>query len=441
MLVTTFHHDCTPWERHQRAVAGILNTMANSWHQRSSYRRWRAPYNAPSDIPGLDQIVQIDKDSSTAWVEPNVTMEALVRSTMECGLMPAVVAVSKEVSVADAFAATTTESSSFMFGSFDCTVISLEAILNNGHYVIARTHDGDTSDLLYGSAGAMHSLALTTLLEIVLVPASSMVAVTYWPGPSVAEAMHKMQQIEPDSCRPEEPVVDSATDFVESIVFDSVSAVVITGRLIDKLDHASVFQMPRSTSWVEHAASIWRVSRHKLTPHVDVVPLMDYLFRHDTCHMYEPSQNKRREWRMRRLRDRSNATVQGCAGVLQNVSLPFTAAQRHIHSFHAALGIWPICVFPVKHPSAFGRRSLGIAAAPGRTFWNIRFFAPDATCDGVMERDLKNMGGFRYLQCRAPCNQEVVWVFHDHRWYSALRSRWNAQGFPDVGARLLRPLS
>ncbi|KAL5379827.1 hypothetical protein PMIN02_010805, partial [Paraphaeosphaeria minitans] len=56
---------------------------------------------------------------------------------------------------------------------------------------------------------------------------------------------------------------------------------------------------------------------------------------------------------------------------------------------------------------------------------------PSAACDGAMERRLRNAQGFRYLHCRAPCSEETVWVFHNDRWYGALRSRWKAQGLPD----------
>jgi hypothetical protein len=56
-----------------------------------------------------------------------------------------------------------------------------------------------------------------------------------------------------------------------------------------------------------------------------------------------------------------------------------------------------------------------------------------------MERRLRDMHGFRYLHCRAPCSEHTAWVFHDDRWYGEMRSRWKAHGFSAVGTRLARP--
>jgi hypothetical protein len=255
MLATAFSFDSEPWVQHQRAVAAIRETVAStSRHQTQNTYAQKAPYNAPSDMLGLDKIVQIDLDTCTVWVEPNVTMETLAQATLSCGLIPAVVAASRSVTVADAFAATTTASSSFKFGTFDCTVLSLEAILSNGQYVMATTNDRDTSDLLSGSAGAMHSLALTTLLEIALIPASAYVEVTYWPVFSVSGAMRKTQQLQRDPLILRASAVDSTTDFVESIMFDASSGIVVTSRFVLTEDYASIPRSPEGNSFISWAA-------------------------------------------------------------------------------------------------------------------------------------------------------------------------------------------
>ncbi|KAH8727424.1 hypothetical protein GQ44DRAFT_748415 [Phaeosphaeriaceae sp. PMI808] len=299
MLAAAFGYDPKPWKRHGRVVAAIRETIENaSRRQASNLYTQKAPYNAPSDIPGLDKVVQIDLDTYTAWVEPNVTMGALVRATLACGLVPGVVAASKAVSVADAFAATTTGSSSFKFGTFDCTVLSLETILSNGQYVMAMIDDCDTSDVLCGSAGAMHSLGLTTLLEIALIPASEYVEITYWPVLSVSESVRKMQQVERDPPTLKMSVVDSSTDFVENIMFDSSSGLVITGRFIPTptADRTSVSQLSEGNSFVQHARSVWHDSQDNYEQRVEIIHILEYLFRHDDRRAFNHAHNKRR-WR------------------------------------------------------------------------------------------------------------------------------------------------
>ncbi|KAF2022670.1 FAD-binding domain-containing protein, partial [Setomelanomma holmii] len=126
----------------------------------------KIPYNAPADIPRLDQIVEIDLSAQTAKVEANVSMGSLVKATLPLGLVPSVVAGQRGMTVADAFANMTSESSSFSFGAFDCTVLEIEIITGDGEIVRARPDWNE--DLFYGSAGTMHSLGLITMLEISL---------------------------------------------------------------------------------------------------------------------------------------------------------------------------------------------------------------------------------------------------------------------------------
>jgi hypothetical protein len=124
------------------------------------------PYNSPGDIPYLDRILRINRGKNTAEVEANVTMESLVDATLQLGLVPCVVACQRNTTVAEAFANITNESSSFAFGTFDCTVIEIEVILGNGSVVWAGPNANE--ELFYGSAGTMNSLGLTTMFEVSL---------------------------------------------------------------------------------------------------------------------------------------------------------------------------------------------------------------------------------------------------------------------------------
>ncbi|KAF9730288.1 24-dehydrocholesterol reductase precursor [Paraphaeosphaeria minitans] len=414
-MLAIFEFDPKPWEQHRNAVAALRRTIEETGQIRpsSSFRAQRAAFNAPSDVPGFDKIVQLDFDTSTAWVEPNVTMRTLVQATLDHALVPAVVAASETVSVADASAATTTESSSFTFGTFDCTVLSMEMILSNGQYVMARTDDRNTADLLWGSAGALHSLALTTLLKIVLISAGEYVEIMYSPISSISKARCMMDRIERGHSGPHLSMLDLSKDFVEIIMFGSSSGLAIIGRFTPTTGRAFVLQSLKGNSFSRHARPVWCDSRFAHKRRVEILPVMEYLFRHDDRR--RPARGKRRS------RDqKSNANFGD-----------------------EAQGVWPIWMYPSRPPESTGRCSFGTGVRFEHMFWNIRFYSPSAACDGAMERRLRITHGFRYLHCRAPCSEETVWVFHNDRWYGALRSRWKAQGLPDVGTRLrtARPLT
>jgi hypothetical protein len=124
------------------------------------------PYSTPEDIPCLNRILRINHRKRSAEVEANVTMESLVNATLQFGLIPCVVAGQKGTTVGQAFANITNESSSFTFGTFDCTVLEIELVLGNG--TVVRAGPEKNEKMFYGSAGTMNSLGLTTMFEISL---------------------------------------------------------------------------------------------------------------------------------------------------------------------------------------------------------------------------------------------------------------------------------
>ncbi|KAL5404075.1 hypothetical protein PMIN04_012669 [Paraphaeosphaeria minitans] len=221
-------------------------------------------------------------------------------------------------------------------------------------------------------------------------------------------------------------------------MFDSSSGLVITGRFTPTTGGASILPLPEGNSFSRHVLSVWRETKLAYKRQSEILPIMDYLFRHDDRRAQ--ARRKRRSWGQR---SGTNFGYEAPSAVMQDIGLPTESTEEHIRNFHEFQGVWPIWMYPVSPPAMFGRYSFGTGFAFEHMFWNIRFYSPSATCDGAMERRLRNMHGFRYLHCRAPCSEETVWVFHNDRWYGALRSRWNAQGLPDVGTRLRtsRPLS
>jgi hypothetical protein len=147
------------------------------------------PYSTPGDIPCLDRIVRINRRKRTASVEANVTMESLVDATLQFGLIPCVVACQRSMTVAEAFANTTNESSSFAFGTFDCIVLEIEVILGNGSVV--RAGPDNNEELFYGSAGTMNSLGLTTLFKISLQSRGPYVELEFLSSPVSLSNMRK----------------------------------------------------------------------------------------------------------------------------------------------------------------------------------------------------------------------------------------------------------
>lgn len=105
-----------------------------------------------------------DWDSGTAEIEANVTMESLVTATLGHGLVPSVVACQRSTTVAQAFANVTNESSAFLCGTSDCTVLEVEVISSDDRVV--RAGPNEREDLFYDLAGTTNSLGMTTMFKI-----------------------------------------------------------------------------------------------------------------------------------------------------------------------------------------------------------------------------------------------------------------------------------
>lgn len=122
----------------------------------------------------------IDINSTCAIVEPQVTFDKLVKETLLLGLVPPVVPEFKGITVGGAFAGTSLESSSGVYGQFSDTVLGLTVLLGNGEIIgVSRT---ENSDLFWGLSGSYGTLGIILSLIIQLIPAKKNIHIGI-PGP------------------------------------------------------------------------------------------------------------------------------------------------------------------------------------------------------------------------------------------------------------------
>ncbi|KAH8621690.1 hypothetical protein IG631_23567 [Alternaria alternata] len=364
MLCDTLEYDEEPWKKHRHAVAAICKKMKQATRDQAgpSHAR-KVPCSASSELSGLNQVVQIRLDESTASVEPNVTMGALVRRTMMQRLIPTVIASSEATTVADAFATETCGSSSFRFGTFDCAVLSLEGVRHDGQNVMVKLSDGDAIGPLFEDAGAPHSLALITLLEIALIPACKYVEMTYWPVSLVSDAWLRITPKEANSSSHDKSAVDDSTDFVDSIMFDWSLGVVVTGRITSAVDHIRS-GLKDSDTFVQHAESIGSKLQGTCDTHVETVLLIDYLFRYDVG----PVAHRKRH---------SDSCIdslvtQDRTGGVQDVILFTHSEIRDVVRSHWCESTAPISMARVESHSTFGRRRLGVQSTLDGVRWHVQ---------------------------------------------------------------------
>jgi delta24-sterol reductase len=176
-------------------VASISQCVKKFYENKVPFRIYHGSSNSTRaaarqeivDISKLNNVISIDESKKTALVEPGIAMDELVKKLLPLDLMPAVVPEFPGITAGGAFAGTAAESSSFRFGYFDKTVLSVEMILGNGN--IVQASPTANADLFFGSAGALGTLGITTQLEIQLIECGRYIQVTYIPVTSHTEAL------------------------------------------------------------------------------------------------------------------------------------------------------------------------------------------------------------------------------------------------------------
>ncbi|KAH5617780.1 hypothetical protein HBI23_250270 [Parastagonospora nodorum] len=392
----------------------------------------KALVSTPGQFHGLDKIVKVNHDTQTALVEANVTMETLVNALRPLHLTPTVVAEARSTTVADAFAATTNASSSSRFGTFDCTVMAVGVVLGNGQFATSSVNDADGGELLQRSAGAFHSLGLTTMLEIPLIKAGPYVELTYISVSSVAEMLRKTI-VAASQCAQ----LDSPIDFVESILLDRCSGMVITGRRVLVAHKVVSPVLARGSDFTEHVRTVWRRARHAKKSHVELHAADHYLFRHSERRIMPKVRDKRYSWPA--VQPPADIASAGAVRFL-DFAVSTSAAQEIVDALINRYNSWPIWICPVMPPRCFGRsNTFSLEPALEKLFLNIGIWCSTYSFDASIDAYLSQRDSFRYLQSRAPCPPETVWFDHDDRRYAWLRSRWEAVTIAGVDERLQMP--
>jgi delta24-sterol reductase len=165
--------------RHRTDVEVIAAQVRELYHQQEPFRINHGSTNSTRrsvlerkrtiDISHLKYVLDVNVESRTVRVEPNVSMDRLAETTLKYGLIPPVVMEFPGITVGGGYAGTSGESSSFKYGFFDRTIIYVEMILADGKLVTASKTE--KADLFHGAAGACGSLGIITLVELQLIEA------------------------------------------------------------------------------------------------------------------------------------------------------------------------------------------------------------------------------------------------------------------------------
>ena len=311
------------------------------------------------DVSEFDHILDVNPMTQRVWVEPGVTMERLYEACSKVNMIPCVLPELRHLTVGGLISGAGLETSSFRYGQFNDTCTTIELVLANGEH---RQCSATTNqDLYYGVCGSFGSLGILTAVEIQCRAAAPMVTLEYHRFASTKEAVSAMGTF----------TNDLTVDFVEGIVLDATTSVLIIGTL--DAHHSEIQQLdlePWHAPWfTEHVSDVLRDQANSR----EQLPLRQYLFRHDRgCFwtgMYARTPSfgmvpKINIGRMRNVRKllcnyfdtatlwsklhQKGHTEREKRFVFQDIYVPIEETAGFVKDCDSLLGIYPIWLCPVK---------------------------------------------------------------------------------------------
>ncbi|KAL8796265.1 MAG: hypothetical protein Q9195_001380 [Heterodermia aff. obscurata] len=443
--------------RHEKDVAAIAAQVKGLYNQREPFRIFHGSTNSTRhsvfdrkkivDISHLKFVLNVDSESRTALVEPNVPMDRLVETTLKYGLIPPVVMEFPGITVGGGYAGTSGESSSFKYGFFDRTINYVEMVLANGEVVVASSTE--RPDLFNGGAGACGSLGVTTLVEIQLIEAKKYVETTYHPVTSMPAAVEKLQNVM--KCKDQ-------YDYIDGILFSRTKGVVITGHLTDEASKNKpirTFSQAQDPWYYLHARDC--ISKGDV-PVTEYIPIDEYLFRYDRGgfwvgysafrYFYVPFNGLMRRYldkyfRTRMLYAALHASRHSQPFVVQDLALPISNASEMVEYTDKALGIYPLWLCPLRQspPPTFNPHSLDGMLDDKSTkpmlnigLWGYGPSSRDAflKINRNLEKKLRELGGMKWLYASTYYSETEFWDIYGHDWYNDLRQKYHANSLPSV---------
>jgi len=443
--------------RHRTDVAVIAAQVRELYHRQEAFRINHGSTNSTRqsvferkrtiDISHLKYVLNVNVESRTVLVEPNVPMDRLAETTLKYGLIPPVVMEFPGITVGGGYAGTSGESSSFKYGFFDRTINYVEMILADGEIVTAsRT---ERADLFHGAAGACGSLGITTLVELQLIEAKKYVETTYHPVASMPAAVGRIQQF---------TKAEDYYDYVDGILFSKDQGAIITGRLTNERANDNAVRT------FSHAKDPWfylHVRETTTNNHGSVteyIPLDEYLFRYDRGgfwvgisafqYFFTPF-NRFTRWyldkylRTRMLYTALHASRHAKPYVVQDLALPMAAATEFVEFTEKTFGIYPLWLCPLRqsasptfHPHISENTVDGRLQKPMLNIglWGYGPGKHNAfmRANHALESELRKLGGMKWLYAQVYYSEKDFWEIYDREWYDNLRQKYNATSLPSV---------
>jgi FAD/FMN-containing dehydrogenase len=416
------------------APLGLAKRTSNLFRDRHEGEKHRL------DLSGFDHVLGIDREAGWADVEGLATYEQFVEALLAHGLMPAVVPQLKTITVGGAVAGVGIEATSFRAGLVHHTLLELDVLTPAGE-LVRCTPDNAHRDLFFGFANSYGTLGYALRLRLRTLPVKGHVQARHERFADAATFFARLAL----ACD------DPAIDFVDGVVFDDRTLVLVTAAFTDEAPWASDYGY-------EHI--YWR---SLLERDVDFLHAGDWLWRWDTdwfwCSRRLGAQHPlvRRLYGRKRLNSRTYqslmrwnsrwgltrawARLRGhhLESVIQDIDIPIANAETFLAFLQHEVGILPIWICPLRAPP--GRDAPLYPLAAGELYVNFGFWdtvasrepRPRGFCNRRIEEETIRLGGIKSLYSESYFPEAAFAASYGMDTYRRLKARYDPKGrAPDL---------
>ncbi|XP_038219324.1 delta(24)-sterol reductase-like [Zerene cesonia] len=400
----------------------------------------------------LVDILEVDTKNMTVRCEPLVTMGQVSKTLEPLGLALAVVPELDQLTVGGLVMGTGVETSSHVHGLFQHICVQYELVLADGSVVTCSKDEN--ADLFYAVPWSYGTLGFLTSATIKLVPAKKYVRLEYHPYHNLTNLANKFRQ---------ESLKDNPHQFIEALLYDKDSGVVMTGDMVDEIGNDGRFN-PIGKWYSEWFFT--QVEKHLIAKNqkstVEYIPLRDYYHRHTRSFFWElrdiipfgnhPLFRLLFGWLMppevsllKLTQPESITKLYNKAHVIQDMLVPIQSLESAVQLFHKEFKVYPIWLCPFKLFNNPGQ--LKIRSGEWEMFVDIGVYGvPKA--DGFetvsstrrIENFVTQQKGYQMLYADTYTTRDEFREMFDHTLYDKMRDTlpYCKDAFPEIYGKVNR---
>lgn len=264
---------------HKKDVLSIISNVISSSDKKLSLKRDNSETHCTRsqdykrdlylvDISMMDSIISIDIKNNVLELEPLCTMESITNFLLEYKYRLPVTPEFKGITIGGTIAGGGLESSSYIYGLMQESILEYDIILGNGSIVTVTPEKH--RDLFYGAMWSLGTLGIIVRIKVRIIPnESDFVRISY-------EKFNTFETYNSQLC---EYIHLKQKDFIEGVQLNPYEYVLISGNILKSNDYTITY---RNRYWWDmwFITRICNITRNRYSCD-DIMHLNDYLFRWD----------------------------------------------------------------------------------------------------------------------------------------------------------------